>query len=303
MRGGVGIEVKTPAQIKVMRAAGLVVARTLRAVSGAVGPGVTTAELDALAEREIRGAGAIPSFKGYHGYPATICTSVNDEIVHGIPSQDRRLREGDIISIDCGAIVDGWHGDAAVTVGVGAIADEHARLLQVCEAALWRGLAQAQAGHRLGDISHAVETSVREAGHYGVVEEYTGHGIGSAMHMDPPVPNYGRPGRGPRLTPGMALAIEPMVMLGDEETVLLDDGWTVITADGSWAGHFEHTVAIMPDGPWVLTAEDGGRSGFALLAGGTTPPDPPDPGGTHPPRPPLGGTHPPRPPLPPLGGT
>ncbi len=252
--GGPSIEIKTPEQLKVMRAAGLVVARTLHTLTEAVGPGVTTGELDALAEREIRAAGATPSFKGYHGYPASICTSVNEEILHGIPSQDRHLREGDIISIDCGAIVDGWHGDAAVTVGVGAISAEHARLLEVCETALSRGLAQAQAGGRLGDISHAVETSVREAGGYGVVEEYTGHGIGSAMHMDPPVPNYGRAGRGPRLQPGMALAIEPMVMAGSEETVLLEDGWTVITADGSWAAHFEHTVAITADGPWVLTA-------------------------------------------------
>ena len=256
------IEIKTPEQIGVMRAAGLVVARTLRSLAEAVAPGVTTAELDALAEHEIRAAGAIPSFKGYHGYPASICTSVNEEIVHGIPSQGRWLREGDIVSIDCGAIVDGWHGDAAVTVGVGSISAEHTNLLQTCETALWRGLAQAQAGHQLGDISHAVETSVRGAGSYGVVEEYTGHGIGSAMHMDPPVPNYGRAGRGPRLRPGMALAIEPMVMLGSEETVLLEDGWTVITADRSWAAHFEHTTAITADGPWVLTAEDGGVSGF-----------------------------------------
>jgi methionyl aminopeptidase len=252
--GGLTIEIKSAEQIEVMRAAGLVVARTLRTLAEAIGPGVTTAELDALAEDEIRGAGATPSFKGYHGYPATICTSVNEQIVHGIPSQERHLREGDIISIDCGAIVDGWHGDAAVTVGVGAISAEHAGLLQACEAALWQGLAQAQAGNRLTDISHAVETSVRAAGRYGVVEEYTGHGIGSEMHMDPPVPNYGRAGRGPRLQPGMALAIEPMVMLGGAETILLDDGWTVITADGSWAAHFEHTVAITPDGPWVLTA-------------------------------------------------
>jgi methionyl aminopeptidase len=261
--GGLTIEIKTPEQIEVMRAAGLVVARTLRTLATSIGPGVSTAELDALAEREIRAAGATPSFKGYYGYPATICASVNEEIVHGIPSAERRLRDGDIISIDCGAIVDGWHGDAAVTVGVGEISAEHAGLLEVCQSALWRGLAQAQAGHRLGDISHAVETSVRGAGRYGVVQEYTGHGIGSAMHMDPPVPNYGRPGRGPRLAPGMALAIEPMVMLGGEETILLEDGWTVITADGSWAAHFEHTVAIMPDGPWVLTAEDGGMAGFA----------------------------------------
>jgi methionyl aminopeptidase len=260
MRPRRAILVKTPEQFAIMREAGLVVARTLEAVAAAVRPGVTTADLDALAEREIRAAGATPSFLGYHGYPATICTSVNDQIVHGIPHPDRRLNEGDIISIDCGAITDGWHGDAALTVGVGAVSAEHAALLRACEAALWQGLAQAQAGGRLGDISHAVETSVERAGPYGLVQEYTGHGIGTAMHMDPPVPNYGRPGRGLRLRAGLALAIEPMVTLGSPETVLLDDGWTVITADGSWAAHFEHTVAITPDGPWVLTAEDGGLS-------------------------------------------
>jgi methionyl aminopeptidase len=254
------IQVKTPAQFAIMREAGLVVARTLEVVAAAARPGITTAELDALAEREIRAAGATPSFLGYHGYPATICTSVNDEIVHGIPNPARRLNEGDIISIDCGAITSGWHGDAALTVGVGTISDEHAALLRACEAALWQGLAQARAGGRLGDISHAVETSIMRAGPYGVVQEYTGHGIGTAMHMDPPVPNYGRPGRGLRLRAGLALAIEPMVTLGSPETVLLDDGWTVITADGSWAAHFEHTVAITPDGPWVLTAEDGGQA-------------------------------------------
>ncbi len=227
-RGGMTFEIKTPEQVAVMREAGLVVGRTLRSLAAAVRPGITTAELDALAEDEIRAAGATPSFKGYHGYPATICASVNDEIVHGIPSRQRSLRDGDIVSIDCGAIV----------------------------------------------ISHAVETSVSQSGPYGVVEEYTGHGIGSAMHMDPPVPNYGRPGRGLRLRPGMALAIEPMVMLGRHETVLLDDGWTVVTADGSWAAHFEHTVAITDDGPWVLTAEDGGLDRL----GGATPPNPLPPG-------------------------
>ena len=250
------VEIKTPEQLALMREAGLVVARTLRIVAEAVRPGVSTGELDRLAEQEIRAAGATPSFKGYHGYPATICTSVNDEIVHAIPDPARRLRDGDIISIDCGAIVQGWHGDAAITVGVGAISAEHAALLRACEAALWRGLAQARPGGRLGDISHAVESSVRQAGPYRVVEEYTGHGIGTAMHMDPPVPNYGRSGRGLRLRAGMALAIEPMVTLGDAETVLHDDGWTVTTADGSWAAHFEHTVAITAEGPWVLTAED-----------------------------------------------
>jgi len=256
------IQIKTPEQFALMREAGLVVARTLEVVAAAARPGVSTAELDALAEREIRAAGATPSFLGYHGYPATICTSVNEEIVHGIPTPARRLNEGDIVSIDCGAIVGGWHGDAARTVGVGAISAEHAALLSACEAALWRGLARARPGGRLGDISHAVQTSIEQAGPYGLVEEYTGHGIGTAMHMDPPVPNYGQPGRGPRLRAGMALAIEPMVTLGSAETILLDDGWTVITADRSWAAHFEHTVAITADGPWVLTAEDGGQAGL-----------------------------------------
>ena len=190
---------------------------------------------------------------------------MNDEIVHGIPRPDRRLAEGDIVSIDCGAIVRGWHGDAALTVGVGTITAEHSALLAACEAALWQGIAQAQPGRRLGDIGHAVETSVARSGRYGVVEEYTGHGIGTAMHMDPPVPNYGRAGRGPRLQAGMALAIEPMIVLGDPETVLLDDGWTVTTADGSWAAHFEHTVAITPAGPWVLTARTVASRGWVIL--------------------------------------
>ena len=266
MRAKSGIEIKTPEQILSMRTAGLVVARTLEVLRAAVRPGISTADLDELAEREIRGAGATPSFKGYHGYPASICTSVNEVIVHGIPRPDVVLREGDIISIDCGAIVDGWHGDAAVTVGVGEIAPELTRLLEVCEIALWRGLAQAQAGHRLTDISHAVEASVRGAGPYGIIEEYVGHGIGSAMHMEPPVPNYGRPGRGPRLAAGMAVAVEPMIVLGRTETEVLDDEWTVVSADGSRAAHFEHTVAITPDGPWVLTAQDGAAAGFS--AGG-----------------------------------
>jgi methionyl aminopeptidase len=246
-----------------MREAGLVVARALDAAVRAVQPGITTAELDAIAEREIRAAGAVPSFKGYHGYPAAICASVNDEIVHGIPSPDRRLSAGDLISIDCGAIVGGWHGDAAVTVGVGPVGAAAARLMRACEAALWHGLARARPGGRLTDISHAVETSARSSGPYGIVEEYVGHGIGTEMHMDPPVPNYGKPGRGPVLAEGMALAIEPMLTLGGRDARLLDDGWTVVTADGSLAAHFEHTVAITADGPWVLTAPDGGRGGLA----------------------------------------
>jgi len=244
-------ELKTPAQLDLMREAGLVVARTLSVLAEAIAPGVTTADLDKLAEASIRSAGAVPSFLGYQGYPATICTSVNDEVVHAIPSPDRVLSEGDLISIDCGAIMDGWHGDAAVTVGVGTIADEHARLIEACEGALRAGIGAAWPGGRLGDISHAVEQACSG---YGVVLGYTGHGIGTAMHMDPAVPNYGRPGRGPRLVPGMALAIEPMLTLGTRETAVLADDWTVITADGSWAAHFEHTIAITPEGPRILTA-------------------------------------------------
>jgi methionyl aminopeptidase len=269
------IQIKTPGQIASMRKAGLVVAHTLDVLADAVEPGISTADLDAIAEREIRGAGAVPSFKGYHGYPATICTSVNEQIVHGIPSDAVRLAAGDLISIDCGAIVDGWHGDAARTVAVGpaggaqagALAGELAGLLLACERALWSGLAQARAGNRLSDISHAVEASARASGRYGIVREYVGHGIGTEMHMDPPVPNYGRPGHGPVLTEGMALAIEPMLVLGSPQTRLLDDGWTVVTADGSRSAHFEHTVAITASGPWVLTAEDGGRGGFERLRG------------------------------------
>jgi methionyl aminopeptidase len=259
------IEVKTPAQLALMREAGLIVATALRAAAAAVEPGISTAELDAIAEREIRTAGAVPSFLGYHGYPATICTSVNEQVVHGIPSRAAVLAAGDLISIDCGAILHGWHGDAAVTVSVGPARGDLAGLLDACERALWAGLARARPGARLTDISAAVEGAARAAGPYGIVEDYTGHGIGTQMHMDPPVPNYGRPGRGPVLAEGMALAIEPMLVLGSQETDVLDDGWTVVTTDGTWAAHFEHTVAITADGPWVLTAADGGASGLARV--------------------------------------
>jgi methionyl aminopeptidase len=266
------IEIKTPAELAVMREAALATAAALRAAASAVAPGISTAELDAIAEREILGSGAVPSFKGYHGYPATICTSVNDQIVHGIPSARQVLRDGDVISIDCGAIVGGWHGDSALTVQVGEprpgaahSSGDLSGLLETCELALWHGLAEAMPGARLGDISHAVASAARVAGRYGIVREYTGHGIGSSMHMEPAVPNFGRAGRGPVLRTGMALAIEPMLVLGLPETRLLDDGWTVVTADGSWAAHFEHTVAITDEGPLVLTADDGGARGFAAL--------------------------------------
>jgi methionyl aminopeptidase len=250
------IQIKTRDQVALMREAGLVVARTLRTLTEAVRPGITTADLDAIAEEFIRSAGATPSFKGYQGFPATICTSVNEEIVHGIPSPAKVLRDGDIISIDCGAIVEGWHGDAAVTVPVGEIDAELRRLLQVCEEALWHGLAAGRVGGRLSDIGHTIETFVRSRGGYGIVEEYVGHGIGTQMHMEPAVPNYGEAGHGPRLVPGMCFAVEPMINLGTPETVLLADDWTVITADGRRSAHFEHTFAVTEDGPWVLTTLD-----------------------------------------------
>jgi methionyl aminopeptidase len=260
LRRKAAIQIKTPGQFEQMRAAGLVVARTLGVLRDAAQPGITTADLDRIAGREIAGAGATPSFLGYFGYPATICTSVNEQIVHGIPDPAQRLSAGDIISIDCGAVLDGWHGDAALTIAIGAITEQERALIDACETALWAGIAQAVPGRRLGDISSAVERSVVASGPFGIIREYTGHGIGTRMHMDPAVPNYGQPGHGLRLQDGMALAIEPMITLGSEETVELSDGWTVVTADASRAAHFEHTVAITPDGPWVLTAEDGGLS-------------------------------------------
>ena len=251
-----GIQVKSPEQIARMYAAGQVVARTLSVLKESVRPGVTTAELDTIAEREIRAAGAVPSFLGYFGFPASICTSVNEQVVHGIPSSEQVLRGGDVISIDCGAILEGWHGDSALSVGVGEIDPADQAMLEACEASMWAGIAQAVAGRRLSDISHAVEQSVRAAGDYGLIREYTGHGIGTEMHMDPVVRNYGPPGQGPRLHAGMALAIEPMITRGERDVAELDDGWTVITTDGSRAAHFEHTVAITPEGPWVLTARE-----------------------------------------------
>lgn len=260
-----GIELKTPEQIATMRAAGLVVGHTLDLLRAAVAPGITTGELDAIAEDHIKSSGAAPSFKGYHGYPATICASVNEQVVHGIPG-DRALREGDVVSLDCGAIVEGWHGDAAITVAVGETSAEVAGLLQACEDALWRGLGAARIGGRLSDISHAVECCVRGHGDYAIVEDYVGHGIGSQMHQPPSVPNYGRPGRGPRLVRGMALAVEPMVTLGGKQTAVLDDDWTVVTTDGSWAAHFEHTVTLTDTGPWMLTALDGGAAKLTELS-------------------------------------
>jgi methionyl aminopeptidase len=261
-----GLEIKSPDQIDLMRRAGLLVGETLELLREAAKPGVTSGDLDALAEEHIRSHGGVPSFLGYGHppFPATICASVNEEVVHGIPGP-RELVDGDVISIDCGAIVDGWHGDAAITVAIGAVPDDVRRLMDVTEEALWAGIAAARLGGRVSDISHAVESSVRARGSYGILEDYVGHGIGTSMHMPPNVPNVGRPGRGPKLVKGLALAVEPMVTLGGNETDVLDDDWTVVTADGSRAAHFEHTFTLTPDGAWVLTALDGGKERLGAL--------------------------------------
>ena len=258
-----GVTVKTPEQVARMRDAGLVVGRTLERLTAAVRPGITTGELDALAEASIREQDAVPSFLGYHGFPGSICASVGPEVVHGIPRADRVLVEGELVSIDCGAILNGWHGDAAVTVAVGECAPELLALSRVTEQAMWAGLAAALDGGRLSDIGAAVEGIVRPHG-YGVVDGYTGHGIGTSMHEPPYVPNTAPegPGRGMALEPGIVLAVEPMVTLGHPDVTELDDGWTVVTLDGGCAAHWEHTVAVTPDGPWVLTALDGGVSGL-----------------------------------------
>ncbi|HVL83635.1 MAG TPA: type I methionyl aminopeptidase [Pseudonocardia sp.] len=255
---GRDIELKSAAELEAMRAAGALVARTLAAVAALARPGISTGELDELAEQTIREAGAVPSFLGYHGFPASICASVNEQIVHGIPSRTRILADGDLVSVDCGAVLDGWHGDAAVTIPVGAVSAPDLALSAACEQALRAGLAAAVPGGRLSDISHAVQVAAEAAGRrdgvtYGIVEEYGGHGIGSSMHMDPFLPNLGGPGQGPRLRAGMALAVEPMLTAGSAETEELDDGWTVVTADGSRAVHWEHSVAVTDDGPSVLT--------------------------------------------------
>ncbi|MGV1005206.1 MAG: type I methionyl aminopeptidase [Candidatus Nanopelagicales bacterium] len=258
------IQLKTPAQFQQMRVAGLVVADALEAVRVAVAPGVTTAELNEVAADVIAAAGATSNFLGYHGFTGVICASVNDEVVHGIPGS-RVLREGDLISIDCGAVVDGWHGDAAITVPVGEISPEHAALSTATRDALWAGIAAARPGNRISDIGAACEKSI--AGRYGIVVDYVGHGIGTAMHMDPAVAHVGPGGKGLALKVGMALAIEPMVTAGSPDVDVLSDDWTVVTEDHSWAAHWEHSVAITPTGPFVLTAPDGGLAGLGADCG------------------------------------
>lgn len=250
-----------------MRAAGLVVAEALEVMTRAVAPGVTTADLDDLARQVLARHGASSSFLGYHGFPAVICASVGAEVVHGIPGP-RPLQEGELCSLDFGAVVDGWHGDAAVTVPVGECAPEVLALNDVTERSLWAALAAARPGGHLSDIGHAVESTVAPHG-YGLLDDYTGHGIGRAMHEPPHVPNLAPegPGRGMPLEVGVVLAVEPMATLGAPDVEELEDGWTVVTLDGRQAAHWEHTVAVTPAGPWVLTAADGGAARL-----GTTPP-------------------------------
>jgi methionyl aminopeptidase len=259
---------KTPAELELMVRAGEITARANTAVREALKPGMTTADLDRIAEDVIVAAGAIPSFKGYHGFPATLCTSRNHEIVHGIPSKDVVLDEGDVISVDCGAIWQGFHGDSAMSLVVGgeeAATDEVRELLRVTREALWSGIAQASVGKRLGDIGAAVQAHADAHG-YGLVREYVGHGVGRALHEAPSVPNYGRAGKGLKLSDGLVIAIEPMFNLGTAETMTLDDDWTVVTADGKVSAHWEHTVAITEDGPRVLTAREDDAPFLAALA-------------------------------------
>ncbi len=258
---------KSPAEIARMRAASELVAAVLTDLKGTIGPGVSTGELDERAEATIRGAGATPAFKGYHGYPATLCVSINEEVIHGIPSRKRLLKDGDIVSVDVGAVLDGFVGDSAVTFPVGAISESAARLLRVTQEALYSAILAVRAGGRVSDIGHAVQRHV-EANGCSVVREFVGHGIGTVMHEEPQVPNYGPPGRGAKLTDGMVLAIEPMVNLGRPAVRVLEDGWTAVTRDRSLSAHFEHTVAVTGEGPLVLTARGDERFDEVLAGAG-----------------------------------
>ncbi|HET9654503.1 MAG TPA: type I methionyl aminopeptidase [Kineosporiaceae bacterium] len=266
MRGRERIQYKTADQMRLMRRAGLVVADALDAVRAQLRPGVTTRELDAVAEDVIRTAGAVPSFLGYQGFPATLCISVNEEIVHGIPGE-RVIESGDVVSVDGGAILHGWHGDAAFTAivprGDGTVDEREAELVEVTEASMWAGIAAMADGQRLNVVGAAVEDRVGDR--FGIVEGYGGHGIGTQMHQDPHVLNYRTRDRGPRMKAGLCIAIEPMLTLGDPATRVLSDDWTVVTKDGSRAAHWEHSIALTERGPWVLTARDGGAEALAAL--------------------------------------
>jgi methionyl aminopeptidase len=245
---------KSPSEIAKMRAANALVAEVLAELAAAVAPGVTTADLDVIAERLVRAGGAEPAFKGYRGYPCTLCASINEQVVHGIPS-NRPLVEGDIVSLDMGVKLNGFFGDSAVTVPVGKVSAEAETLLRVTQEALEKGILQVRLGGRISDIGHAIQRHVEQHG-FSVVREFVGHGIGAALHEEPQIANYGEPGRGPRLAEGMVLAIEPMVNVGRPAVKVLGDGWTAVTRDGSLSAHFEHTVAVTGEGPLVLTRRD-----------------------------------------------
>jgi methionyl aminopeptidase len=248
------INIKSAREIEIMRRSGKITAATLVRLMEAAKPGVTTRELDRIADESIRSLGGVPTFIGYHGYPSAICTSVNEEVVHGMPG-DRVLHDGDLLSIDIGTTLEGYVSDSAVTVAIGSVSDEAKRLMRVTQECLMLGIAQMQAGNRLGDIGHAVQQHAESNG-YGVVRQLVGHGIGTKMHEEPQVPNYGTAGHGTVLRPGLVLAIEPMITEGTFEVETLDDGWTVITEDGKLAAHFEHTIAVTNEGPKILTLRD-----------------------------------------------
>jgi methionyl aminopeptidase len=259
------IQIKNLDQIKVMRRAGLVVAEIHQLIREAIKPGMTTSALDAISAAHIKRSGATSNFFNYHGFPATICVSINDEIVHGIPGP-KIINEGDVVSIDCGAIVDGWHGDAAFSVGIGKVDPEEKKLMDTCEESMWVGIAAGKNGGKLSDIGYAIEQYINSQGKYGILQEYGGHGIGTEMHQEPHVLNFGKAGNGPEIIPGMALAIEPMITRGTHKTKVLGDDWTVVSNDKSRGAHFENSYVICPDGkPFVLTAIDGGKAELGRL--------------------------------------
>ena len=249
------VVLKTGRELKIMREACRISAGALKIAGSAVEPGVTTAEIDGLAEKYIRSQGGIPNFKNYEGYPATACISINNEVIHGIPSEKRKIVEGDIVSIDLGAMFDGYHGDNAATFACGDVSEQAKRLMEVTHDALYKGIGAAKVGGRIGDIGHAVQSYV-EANGFSVVRQFVGHGVGTHLHEAPEVPNFGNQGHGIRLMPGMTIAIEPMVNVGKPEDKIMPDGWTTLTKDGSLSAHFEHTIANTPDGPQIMTVAD-----------------------------------------------
>lgn len=246
------IILKSQLEIEEMRKAGKIVALAHEVIKQHIKPGISTLELDQIAEEVIREHGAIPAFKGYHGFPGSICASINKEVVHGIPTKGRILKDGDIISVDIGSLINGYYGDSAKTYAVGNISDEAKKLIEVTRASFYEGLKYCKVGYRLSDVSHAIQKHVEDNG-FSVVRDFVGHGIGTSMHEEPQIPNYGKPGKGPRLAKGMVLAIEPMVNVGEYEVIVLDDEWTVETLDGSLSAHYEHTIAITDDEPIILT--------------------------------------------------